>query len=170
MIQIIKDSTRKKNYSEIVIDLIFTNCFQECTDSGVIEENLSDHYVTHIQLRENTKSKVERITYTRNLDINKFKNDFIVDLEQNHSECESFNSACQNFLNCLDNLCPLTAKRSNKPYAPWIRSVKIREAQRHRDSFRKNYKKHPNCSLTHRNLRLAIKQVDKSINCAKNHI
>ena len=52
---------KNKNYSETVLDLILTNCFQECTDSGVIEENLSDHYDTHIQLRENTKSNVERI-------------------------------------------------------------------------------------------------------------
>ena len=85
----------------------FTNSFQECTDSGVI------------QLRENTKSKVERITYNRNLQnlyINKFKNDFIVDLEQNHSEYESFDSAYQNFLNCFDNLCPLNKVITHIPH------------------------------------------------------
>ena len=59
MVQTIKDPTRVTTKSETIIDLIFTNCAQECPNNGVIEENLSDHYVTYIQLRQKRKINLQ---------------------------------------------------------------------------------------------------------------
>ena len=132
------------NHSSTILDLIFTNSFEDCLDCGVIEENLSDHYITYNSVKVDNTTKNEKYFCRRaveKVDVKNFEAHFL-DKMNNGKRCK-FDAMNDIFLSTLDTFCPFVSKVSKKPYASWMKSNDITLLQRKRDAAKIYLRKNP---------------------------
>jgi len=159
--QVIKEYTRISDNSSTTIDLIFTNCFTSSYEASVIPNNITDHYITNIQIdlkyRKHERIIHYRPTHKINID------DFISLLQQNLMNVTDFTSFHNIFINCLNKVCPYVKSKSKKPFAPWITESDIQNLIKIKKSLKRQFKTNPLNNEIKNQLRSNKKDLDKMI-------
>jgi len=117
--QVIENPTRVTSTTSTIIDLIFTNVGNESFKSGVIEEHISDHYVTYINVKTKIKKHLRRaINFrpTKSINLPNIEQALLNEIDST----PSFDS--------FDLLCPFITKISHKPFAPWIKDPEVQRS------------------------------------------
>jgi len=164
-IQVVNEATRVTKTSSSLIDLIFTNTSSDCFESGVIEENLSDHYVTFIFIRLKSGTKPTRIIKSRatdNINTQVFQDKLQAELS--NSTVLNFDAFHKMFQTVLDKMCPLTVKTSHKPFAPWIKNTEVQNSINSCNRLKVKSKQNPSDTQLKFNYRNAQRTVKKTIN------
>lgn len=125
--QIIEVPTRVTETSESLLDLIIVSMEEDIVEKGVIENELSDHHLTHCTLQVCGGRGGPRIFTYRNFkhfEYEKFQTDLfqipwyvMFDL---NSVDEKLDYLVNNLIYLFDIHAPMTTSRFTRPYAPWI--------------------------------------------------
>jgi len=140
--QCISEPTRISGSSNSTIDLIFSKVPAKTYDCGVIPINISDHYVTFIQLILATKNKIQNFITSRYI-TNDHLNLMYCWLDQQllniNFNSLSFSDIQTYLIQALNTICPLKTIRCTKPFSPWLNSPDIKAARSARDRLRIQY-------------------------------
>lgn len=151
MSQIIKEPTRISLLSISLIDLIFTN-IKPILDSGVIDSNIADHFVTYIKVGPEKVDNAPVSFFYRsikNINMNQFQADLEEigwhDMLYLQNIDQKINFLNFSILSLFDMHAPLKQFRKNKNYnyAPWI-TENIKLMQKLRNKALKKYKQSKN--------------------------
>ena len=128
MSQIISEPTRVTANSLSIIDLIYTN-IESIVDSGVIDANISDHFLTFVKVVLNVQKSTSISFFYRSIR-RIYLQEFQIDLEQInwHAMLYLYNTDEKLFffndsiINLFNKHAPLKQfrKNNNYSYAPWI--------------------------------------------------
>lgn len=147
-IQLITQPTRITQTSQKTIDVIYCNCPQFLTSSGVLNTDLiSDHSLIFCNLNVYCdKSKPKFITYRdyKNFNLDQFLNDlngirwndiFLINNINNKIKFLS-----DNIVDLFDKHAPLRTSRISKAYSPWLTSV-VKHLMKLRDKALQKFKR-----------------------------
>jgi hypothetical protein len=142
---VITEPTRVTENSSTLIDHIWTNYIN--SKSGVIQVNISDHYIIFIQLNnvfdsQSTLCNIEYRDHSRN-NIANFRNNVLLFVEEfNNIHLNDLDIACNIFCNGLYNAynsaCPIKTKIISKKRleCPWLTKPIIKCINRKHDLYR----------------------------------
>ena len=153
MSQIISEPTRVTANSLSIIDLIYTN-IESIVDSGVIDANISDHFLTFVKVVLNVQKSTSISFFYRSIRRINLQ-EFQIDLEQInwHAMLYLYNTDEKliffndSIINLFNKHAPLKQfrKNNNYSYAPWI-TDNIKLMQKLRNKALKKFKETKNPS------------------------
>jgi len=161
--QVINEPTRVTDKSSTTIDLIFTNTQHQTYNSLVIKENITDHYITGIEIDLKPRKAARTIRYRPLHQLNRevFATQLSNHVALTNNLC--FDTFHNIFIEILDKNCPYILSKSKRPFAPWIYEEEIQNLIKSGKSLQKKYKINPDSSEAKTAFRLNQKNIQKLI-------
>ena len=146
--QLIEKPTRVAQTSSTTVDLIFSNCSEKITESGVIEVSMTDHYMIYCVLGKSKSGHSHFHKYRTGRCLKNFNEElFIADISKvdfsSVLNSDDPQIACSTFLSILtpvmDKHAPLRRSRVKLKCSPWM-TTDILELIHKRDILKKKAK------------------------------
>jgi len=165
--QIIQDATRVTESSSTLIDLIFTNIETHLYVPVLINEKITDHYLTGIIVDLKIRKVARTINFrpTHKIDIENFTRQ----LKIAHQPTQNFDSFHETFVQTLDKLCPKVSSKSKKPFAPWMLTKEVQETIKAKKSLLRICRKNPSDETSKQLLRDKQRQQQRLVQYYRNN-
>ena len=127
--QLINQYTRVTETTASAVDLIFTNCPDKCSSSGVFEISLSDHYMIYCVLGKSSNSTEDSHKYKSNRDFRRFDpHEFISEISgiswdtvyKNSNPQAAYDIFISLLIKVIDKHAPMHKRRVKTKESPWM--------------------------------------------------